>query len=123
MPERKLTEDDVARSVLRMARSLRKSVPRMTGGTSGTGSGIGGGGSSGVVRRVLTALGDLLYGGEAGAERRLPIGTVGQILTVVDVGGDLLPRWQDAAVVLAGALVFGDGSPVVNNLGEQLFLT
>ena len=43
----------------------------------------------------LTATGDLLYADANGQLRRLPIGTEGQVLTVVDIGGGVLvPRWQ-----------------------------
>lgn len=132
MPERRSDEDDVARSNLRLMRALRREAARFTGGTSGTGSGLPGGtGATGttttVVRRVLTTLGDLLYGGEAGAERRLGIGTDGQVLTVVDVAGDLLPRWEAPTGGTGGRYrqpvytTDGGGSLLWNADGELLF--
>ena len=43
----------------------------------------------------MTGLGDIVYGGEDGQPRRLPIGPEGWVLTVVDIGGGVLvPRWQ-----------------------------
>jgi hypothetical protein len=44
----------------------------------------------------MSTIGDIIVAGESGAATRLGIGTVGQILTVVDIGGGVLvPRWVD----------------------------
>jgi hypothetical protein len=61
------------------------------------------------------AQGDIVYySGSAWVV--LPIGTLGQVLTVTNVSGDLLPRWGDPSVGgLPDFLVVDDGTPIVDD--------
>jgi hypothetical protein len=44
----------------------------------------------------MSAPGDIIVGGVGGGAARRAIGTEGQVLTVVDVGGILVPMWADS---------------------------
>lgn len=63
-----------------------------------------------IVKNVMTTIGDMIRGGLGGAPVRIPIGSEGEVLTVV--AGK--PDWAPAAAVAAGRyqqyVVVSDGS-------------
>jgi hypothetical protein len=80
-----------------LARELRRNQPDpvpMTASTTAGGTDIET--KKAAWTNPMSTIGDIIVAGESGAATRLGIGTVGQILTVVDIGGGVLvPRWVD----------------------------
>jgi len=56
----------------------------------------------------MTAAGDMIYRNTSNATDKLVVGTAGQLMTVVNVGGTLLPQWAAAAT---GLTLGGDDTP------------
>jgi len=90
MRDKRRPYDELAALIVRN----EKPQVKMTGSSTGTGTDI--------INQVdswtnpMTTKGDLIVGGETGGAVRQGIGTEDQVLTVVDVGGDLVPRWANA---------------------------
>lgn len=90
MPRRTTNEHDV---IKRMAKVFGSSTKRESVRVAGESSLVGGQeppAQSGM-KNPMTAIGDLIRGGLSGAAVRIPIGTEGQILTVIDGK----PQWAD----------------------------
>lgn len=126
MPRAALTADDLVRLQERLAAKrveerIRTGRWRHGRGSEGPtyyddedteepdGGGTGPGGSSGGdgFANPMEVAGDLIEGGEAGGADRLPIGAVGQLLTVVQVDGEPRARWRS----LSGGTDGSDGGP------------
>jgi hypothetical protein len=89
---RPTTMDDVAQELERMIRPRpnRRAATRATGTSQGNQNGSGGTGSG--MANPMTAEGDTIYGGPAGAPRRRAAGTEGQVYTMRSG----VPTWDDA---------------------------
>jgi len=101
MPVKNVNSDDIARLLISITKvgKPRVNFTARSGGGGGSTGGGGGGSSSdgGLFPSVMTDYGDMIYAGFWGGPRRLgPVGTVGQVLTVVDDGDGLRPDWMDA---------------------------
>lgn len=88
MSDRLRTSDDAARAVFDLLRKGKKPKPSFIGSSSSSDDE-----TERVFDNPMTTLGDIIYGGEAGAPRRRGIGTNGQVLAVVSG----VPQWSSAA--------------------------
>lgn len=95
--EKNITADDIARELRALLKSLTKPKAKFIG--PGGALGEGGDDDDGGMPNIMTAVGDLIRGGTAGAPARLAIGSTSQVLTVV--GG--IPTWvtPDASIIEA----------------------
>jgi hypothetical protein len=129
MTEQKKTADDIARRMLRLMR-INTLPPKLVKGSTvgGTTSGGGSSGGGSGFANPMTAVGDVIRGGTDGAAVRLPIGSAGQVLTVVSGK----PAWSVAGSgasdeqvrdVVGATLVAGSGITItVNDLADTITL-
>lgn len=111
MPKQRKTSDELVRKLADTLQgkpgSDKRSMVKATGDAGGQGGQ--------TFTNPMTTEGDLIVGGESGAMTREGIGTEDQVLTVVDVSGDLVPKWADSTG--GSTITILDDVPDVNAAG------